>query len=109
MKAKCRSRRGETLTEVLVALLVVSLSICLLTTMVNASMSINAKMRRADSGADGFYPALSAAETHEFDPSVDESITLRLTGGPTGSLELDGVYAYTASGRGGLTVYGKEG
>lgn len=108
-KGKPRARRGETLTEVLVALLVVSLSIVLLTGMVNASMSINAQMRQADSNeTDGFYPALSDAETHEFDHNADESITIRLTGGPT-TLTLDQVYAYTAPGRGGLTVYGKEG
>lgn len=105
---KLRSRRGETLTEVLVALLVVSLSIVLLTAMVNASMSINAQLRQADSGADGFYPALSDAETHAFDHNTDDSVTIRVTGGPS-TLTLDQVYSYTADGLGGLVVYGKEG
>lgn len=108
MIRKVKNRRGETLTEVLVALLVVTLSICLLTVMVNTSMSINAQMRQADSGDDGFYPALSDAETHVFDENADESVTVRLTGGPS-ALTLGDVYAYTAEGLGGLTVYGKEG
>ncbi len=108
-KRKPRSRRGETLTEVLVALLVVSLSIVLLTAMVNASMSINAQMRQADSDPDdGFYPALSDAETHAFDHNTDDSVTIRVTGGPS-TLTLDQVYSYTADGLGGLVVYGKEG
>ncbi len=109
MRRKLKNRRGETLTEVLVALLVVTLSICLLTAMVNASMSINAQMRQADGGDDGFYPALSDVETHVFDKNADDPVTIRLTGGPS-TLTLDhGVYAYTAEGLGGLTVYGKEG
>lgn len=105
---KPRLRRGETLTEVLVALLVVSLSIVLLTGMVNASMSINARMRQADGGDDGFYPALSDTETHEFDHHTDDPVTVRLTGGPT-TLTLDDVYAYSSAGQSGLVVYGKEG
>lgn len=108
MTAKCRSRRGETLTEVLVALLVVTLAICLLTTMVNASMSINAQMRQVDGGEDGFYRSLSAAETHDFDHSTDAPITVKTTGGPSAITFAD-TYSHTQDGRGSLTVYGKEG
>ena len=109
MTPKPRARRGETLVEVLVALLVVSLSVSLLATMVGTSMSINAKMRQADSGEGGFYPALSAVESHAFDHNTDQPLAVRVTGGPTGPLELEGVYSYTSTGQGALTAYGKEG
>lgn len=108
MKRKLISRRGETLTEVLVAILVVSLSIVLLTGMVNASMSINAQMRKMDGGEDGFYHSLANAETHVFDHLEDDLITIRTTGGPS-VITFDQVYRHTPEGRGNLVVYGKEG
>ncbi len=108
MKRKLKGRRGETLTEVLVAILVVGASIAILTGMVNASMSINAQVREMDMGDKGFYPGVTAVETHAFDAGTDDAITVRTTGGPT-SVTFSGVYSYTPEGSSGLTVYGKEG
>ena len=107
MKKKLTSRRGETLTEVLVAILVVSMSIVLLTGMVNASMSINYQMRELDGGEDGFYQSLADAETHVFDHTQDDLIPIKATGPSV--IAFDRVYRYTPEGRGDLVVYGKEG
>ncbi len=107
MKEKLKDRRGETLTEVLVAILVVGASIALLTGMVNASMSINRQVREMDMGEKGFYDTLSAAETHAFSGS-DDPITIRTTGGPS-TVTFSDVYSYTPEGKSSLTVYGKEG
>lgn len=108
MKQTLKNRRGETLTEVLVAILVVGASIALLTGMVNASMSINAQVREMDMGDDGFYQGVTAAETHVFDRSTDDAITVKATGGPS-TITIPDVYSYTPEGRSSLTVYGKEG
>lgn len=111
MKKKLTARRGETLTEVLVAILVVSMSIVLLTGMVNASMSINYQMRELDGtpgGTDGFYHSLADAETHAFDHTQDDLIIIKTTGGPS-VITFDQVYRHTQEGRGNLVVYGKEG
>lgn len=105
MKKKLQSRRGETLTEVLVAILVTALAICLLAGMVQVSMSMNAQMREADAGENGFFPALSAAETHVFDHTQDDSLTIQTTGGPS-AVQFAGVYLHEENG---LVVYGKEG
>lgn len=107
MKQKLKNRRGETLTEVLVAILVVGASIALLTGMVNASMSINAQVREMDMGDDGFYRGVTAVETHTFTGS-DDPITVKTTGGPSTVIFSD-VYSYTPEGSSALTVYGKEG
>ncbi len=109
MKQKLKGRRGETLTEVLVAILVVGASIAILTGMVNASMSINRQVREMDMGDNGFYSALSAAETHAFDPAADDVITVTATGGPGSAITCSDVYTYTPEGQSPLTVYGKEG
>lgn len=108
MKRKLRTRRGETLTEVLVAVLVTALAICLLAGMVHASMSINGKVREIDGGTDGFYPSLSEAETHVFDHSSDDPITVKTTGGPS-TIIFGDTYSHTQSGQGAFVVYGKEG
>ncbi len=108
MKQKLKNRGGETLAEVLVAILVVGASITLLTGMVNASMSINSQVREMDMGDNGFYDTLSAVETHAF-TVADEAITVRATGGPGGAVTFSDVYAYTPEGKSALTVYGKEG
>ena len=108
MKQKLKNRRGETLTEVLVAILVVGASIAILTGMVNASMSINAQVREMDMGDKGFYPGVTAVETHTFDAGTDEPITVKTKGGPS-TITFSDVYSYTPEGSSGLTVYGKEG
>lgn len=108
MMKKLRARRGETLAEVLVAVLVTAASICLLTGMVNASMSINMKLRAVDGGTDGFYPSLSEAETHVFNHSDDDPITVKTTGGPS-TIVFGDTYSHTQDGQGAFVVYGKEG
>ncbi len=107
MKQKLKNRRGETLTEVLVAILVVGASIALLSGMVNASMSINSQVREMDMGEGGFYRGLTDVETHAFS-AADETITVKTTGGP-GTVTFSHVYSYTPEGKSSLTVYGKEG
>ncbi len=109
MKQKLKNRGGETLAEVLVAILVVGASIALLTGMVNASMSINSQVREMDMGDNGFYDTLSAVETHAFDRTADDAITVKATGGPGGAITFSDVYTYTPEGSSALTVYGKEG
>lgn len=108
MKKKLQNRRGETLTEVLVAVLVTALAICILAGMVNASMSINMKVREADGGTDGFYSSLSEAETHVFNYSADDPITVKTTGGPS-TITFGDTYSHTQDGQGAFVVYGKEG
>ncbi len=108
MKQKLKNRRGETLAEVLVAILVVGSSIAILTGMVNASMSINGQVREMDMGTGGFYPSVTAVETHDFDRTADDPITVKTTGGPS-TIVFSDVYSYTPEGKNALTVYGKEG
>lgn len=108
MKNKLRARRGETLTEVLVAVLVTALAICIMAGMVHASMSINMKLRETDGGADGFYSSLSAAEAHVFNHSTDDEITVTFTSDDGPDVELT-AYSHTQSGQGAFVVYGKEG
>lgn len=60
VKAKLRSNRGETLVEVLAAILVATLSVGLLMGGVAASSAIN---RQADHSDESFYETLTAAES----------------------------------------------
>ena len=60
LQNKLHSRRGESLTEVLVAMLVIALSVLLLAVMVTVAGSINAQTRRRD---EQFYADLTDAET----------------------------------------------
>ena len=60
VKAKLRSSRGETLVEVLAAVLVATLSVGLLMGGVAASAGIN---RQADRSDEAFYETLTAAES----------------------------------------------
>lgn len=108
LKQKLLARRGETLAEVLVAILVCSFSIMLLVGMVMTSMNINRAAREMDAGTDGnggFYGALSDVETHTF-TAADDPCVVRLTGGVgTPSITLD-ARSYTAADA-ALTVYGE--
>lgn len=104
LKQKLLARRGETLVEVLVAILVCGVSITMLVGMVMTSMSINQAAREMDSGADGnggFYGALSHVETHVFDGG-DSTCQVKLTGG--GSDITLYARSYTEDG---LSVYGE--
>jgi len=104
---KLRSSRGETLTEILAAILVCGFSILLLAGLVTTSMSINRKARIMDAGADGksgFYGALSAVETHEFTAS-DDGCPVEFSGTGVTKVTVNNVYSFTQEG---LTAYGKE-
>lgn len=109
MKQKLKDRRGETLAEVLVAILVVGASIALLSGLVTTSMSINHQVREMDMGEGGFYSALSAVETHVYNPGTDAAVTVKATGGPGAPVTFSNVYSYTPEGQSALTAYGKEG
>ena len=103
LKQKLRSARGETLTEVLAAILVCGFAIMLLVGMITTSMSINSKARGMD---DEFYQALSEVETHEFAAS-DPLCTVKFSGPALTSVSVSGVRSYTAADA-NLTAYGKE-
>lgn len=108
LKQKLLARRGETLTEVLVAILVCGFSITLLVGMITTSMGINKRAREMDAGADGhggFYGALSQVETHSF-TAADHPCVVKLTGGAGVSTITLNVRSYTASDA-DLTVYGE--
>lgn len=108
LKQKLFARRGETLTEVLVAILVCGFSIMLLVGMITTSMGINRRARELDAGDDGhggFYGALSDVETHVFSAS-DDPCVVKLTGGAGVTALTLNVKSYTAS-EADLTVYGE--
>ena len=60
MKNKLKSQKGETLVELLAAILISALSVALLMSGVAASIQM---IRKSDETDDRFYQALSAAET----------------------------------------------
>lgn len=100
LKRKLRSSRGETLTEILAAILVCAFSIMLLVGMIATSMNINRQARELDQE---FYAALSHVETHVFS-AADDPCVVKLTGGAgVTSLTLN-VQSYTENG---LTIYGE--
>lgn len=99
LKQKLLARRGETLAEVLVAILVCGASITMLAGMIMTSMGINQTAREMDTD---FYGALSQAETHVF-TGGDSACQVKLTGSGLADLTLN-VRSYT---EGGLTVYGE--
>lgn len=108
LKRKLLSRRGETLAELLVAVLVCGVSIMLLANLIITSMKINNQARQADVGTDGhggFYGGLSDVEKHTL-TVADDSCAVTLEG--SGSLPDINVAArsYTNSDA-GLTVYGE--
>lgn len=62
MKNKLKSQKGETLVELLAAILISALSVALLMSGVAASIQM---IRKSDETDDRFYQALSAAENRE--------------------------------------------
>ena len=64
-----RAQRGETLVEVLVALLIVTLATLLLASIVSVSFSINLTARQKD---EKFYKALSKVEAMNSGVKVDD-------------------------------------
>lgn len=69
---KLLCKRGETLTEALVAILIVAISAAMLAAMITAAVNINI---RANEATDEFYRQLSAAETGSATVSGD-SVTV---------------------------------
>ena len=67
-----RAQRGETMVEVLVALLIVTLATLLLASIVSVSFSINLTARQKD---EKFYKALSKVEAMNSGAKVNDGIT----------------------------------
>lgn len=99
-KQKLLARRGETLAEVLVAILVCGFSITMLAGMIMTSMNINSQAREMD---DTFFASLTQAETHTFTTS-DDTCQVKLTGGASEITLNARKHAPEGSG---LTVYGE--
>ena len=96
-----RAQRGETLVEVLIALLIVALSTLLLAAMVMTSGSVNIIARQKD---EAFYEALSKVEAMDSGTpdltSTPETVQIAPDpGNPTsGSNKEIGVTVYSADG-----------
>lgn len=102
LKRKLRSRRGETLTEILAAILVCGFSIMLLVGMITTSMRINSSAREMDQT---FYQALSQVETHTFGTAgAGEERTCQVVFTGAGSSVSVSAVRYTQEG---LSVYGE--
>lgn len=102
LKRKLRSSRGETLTEILAAILVCGFSIMLLVGMVNTSMNINRQAREADVA---FYETLSNVETHTFGAAgAGEERPCQVVFSGAGSSISVPARSYTENG---LTIYGE--
>ena len=99
LQEKLRSRSGETLAEVLIALLIIALSTMLLVVMINTAGSIDIATRGRDKT---FYDALASAETHDGD---GEHGKIKIAEG-VNTLDTIDVTVY---GGNGLTAYGKAG
>lgn len=98
---KLRDDRGETLVEVLAAILVASLSVALLFSCVMASSDLDVKAKSVD---EDYYQALSAADGQAGEPSsgqvtisskdkenVSKDMTIDIYGG-------EGLYSYRRTG-----------
>ncbi len=96
---KWNSRRGETLTETLAALLLVALATALLVTMVTASFRLNAAARRNDAG---FYEELSKAEAGE--DEGEGLIKIIVDGNPQSDVQVS-----VTGGGSALTSYERKG
>lgn len=97
---KLRSRRGETLVESLVSILIIALSSAMFATMVTTAVNINLKTETATAE---FYEEFAAAEDTNATP---ESATITLNGiGISGSVQVD---LYKAD-NGALASYRKGG
>lgn len=79
---KSKSRRGESLAELLIAVIIVALGCLLIATMYAASMSINIEAKKSD---DGFYDALTEME---FSGGDGVNASVRLTDGEGDNIEI---------------------
>lgn len=97
MSSKLKDQRGETLTEVLAAVLVSAISVALLFGGVMASASVEDQARKWDTA---YYGALSAAEGRETaTPPVGTGFKLKVTTNAPGVLSQEV----------GIRVYGQKG
>lgn len=98
MSSKLKDQRGETLTEVLAAVLVSAISVALLFGGVMASASVEDQARKWDTA---YYGALSAAEgrAEMATPPVDTGFKLKVTTNAPGVLSQEV----------GIQVYGQKG
>lgn len=69
LTAKIRSRKGETLIEILVSILIVSLSALLVASMFVAAGRINLSVRKMD---EDFYHSVTEVESQTGTPQADE-------------------------------------
>lgn len=101
MREKLRNARGETLVEVLAAVVVCSLSITLLLGAVSASTSIDLRAQSADTD---YYTALSRAErqgTGDIPDSLPDGLSVTVKNGAGQSEEI-------SAGSGELNFYGTD-
>lgn len=98
LRAKLSARRGETIAEVLAAILVAGLAVALLVGMISAASRLNASARRAD---EALYQELAAAEGRKTPALAAGQVTLTI-----GDKDYDlPVSVYGTED--GLTAYGK--
>ena len=99
-----RAQRGETLVEVLIALLIVALSTLLLAAMVMTSGSVNIIARQKD---EAFYEALRNVEAMNPTGLTSTSQTVQIDPNPngTGSPKTVTVNVYSSDG---LAFYKKQ-
>ena len=98
---KLRSRRGETLVEVLVSILVAGLSVLLLAGMISTAARFNGAARRAD---ERLYEQLSAAEAQGPDADLGRASVVLTVGGVRDPIPVyvyglpDGLCSYAEGG-----------
>jgi hypothetical protein len=94
IKAKLKSSKGESLAELLAAILIGTLSIALLVSGIAVAVNINSKAQESDSQ---FYEALAVAEEKNLsDAQKDKTITVtESSSNKTATIE---VYAFGTDG-----------
>lgn len=105
MKQKLRNNRGETLVEVMAAILISALSVALLFSCVTASFDMDKDAKELDKN---HYKYLSAAETKDGASSEGGAakpgkLTIQNTAGPNGQVDI------LLYGGGGMWSYGLKG
>lgn len=100
MSGKLSGRRGETLTETLVAILLIALSAAALAGMTASSARVTG---RAEKEVQGVYDELSTAERGA--PAGTLGKTVRIEGGVGGE---ESVTVYFSGDADGLSAYGTE-
>lgn len=93
MIQKLRSNRGETMVEMLVSMLILTLSICLLVTMIAVSYQFDRQARELDKA---YKQDLAAAENFTDGFSTSGTIKLKLNGvGASGGEQTINVKIYS--------------